>query len=463
MPGAELRHAASDRRGMTLNSILGVAAESTNAAAEVLLLPGLILAFFAAELTPSYATIGLVPAITASFWTLARLPALLLTGSRRRQQPWAFASALVRAGAIAILAVVASRTDPAGLGQSARPLMATFFLCIVVYSLAGGFGSIPGAALLRASVPGDHWGDFARRRAIWSAILCVLAAFVAARLLGANALQFPGSYGRLFLVATVCLIAVAVFTAAMREPALAVQALSAPAMAPRTLRQSLADFRFRRFVAFRVLLSATAAIDPFLFLYAVTRLGAPMTAIGGYVLAGVLGWVLTAPAWFWIERRSSARALLQGAAVVRLVAPAIALAVPPLAATELVRERYPDGSPLTMVYGVAFFAIGAALAAQSRGIYDYLAAIAPRPLHATYTGLTNTVLAIVAFSPVIGGVLIQRFGYETFFACMIAVGLAAVFAASALTTTPSTVRDNRRVEPRDASLTRPLRLPAGRV
>src|SRR5918993_3175992 len=138
MPGAELRGDSSDRRGRALNSILGVASESVNAAAEVLLLPSLILAFFVAELTPSYATIGLVPAIAIGFWTLGRFPAYLLSQSRRRQQPWAFASAIVRAAAIGILAIVASRTDAAGLSQSARPLILTVFLCLIVFSLAGG-------------------------------------------------------------------------------------------------------------------------------------------------------------------------------------------------------------------------------------------------------------------------------------------------------------------------------------
>lgn len=441
---------------MALNGVLGVASEAVNAAAEVMLLPSLILAFFVAELTPSYAMIGFVPAIASSFWTLARLPALLITGSRRRQQPWAFGAALVRAAAIAVLAVVASRTDPAGLAQSGRPLIGTLFLCLIVFVLAGGFGSVPGAALLRASVAGEAWGAFARRRSMWSAIVCVLAALVVARLLGSDALAFPGGYGRLFLAATVCLIAVAVFTAAMREPAIVAPALLAPSVSPRALRQPLYDTRYRKFLLFRVFLSATAAIDPFLFLYAVTRLGAPMTAIGGYVLAGVLGWVLSAPGWFWLDRRSGARAVLQGATVVRLVAPAIALALPPLAATELVQERFPDGSPLSAAYGMAFFAIGAALAAQSRGAYDYLAGLAPRPLLATYAGLTNIVLAVVAFSPVIGGVLIQRSGYEALFGTAIALGLVAVFAGGALAETPIPARNRRGLGPGDAGTSRAL-------
>src|SRR5918998_4264270 len=206
MPGTELRHDSSDRRGMALNSILGVAAESINAAAEVMLLPSLILAFFVAELTPSYATIGLVPAIAIGFWTLGRLPAHLLSQSRRRQQPWAFASAIVRAAAIGIFAFVTSRTDSADLSQSGRPLILTGFLCPIAYSLAGGFGSLARGALLQSSVVSETWGAFVRRRTAWSALLSIISAVIIARLLGNNALAFPGGYGRLFLLVTGCLV-----------------------------------------------------------------------------------------------------------------------------------------------------------------------------------------------------------------------------------------------------------------
>jgi hypothetical protein len=460
MHGAELRQGSSGQRGASLNALLAAAAEAINAAVEVLLLPGLILAFFVAELTPSYVTIGLVPAIAFSFWTLARLPALLLTATRRRQQPWAFAAALVRPGAIALLAIATSRADPIRLGSSARPLMGAFFLCLVVYSLAGGFGSIPGAALLRATIPGDAWGGFARKRALWSAILSVLAALAAARLLGSGAMQFPSGYGRLFLVATLCLIAVAVLTGAMRETGPSAAA-SLPLLAPRSLRQPLVDPRFRRFLIFRVLLSSTAAIDPFLFLYAVTRLGAPMTAIGGYVVAGVLGWVASAPVWLWMERRSGPHAVLQAATVVRLIAPAVAMALPPLAATELMRERFATSSPLIWMYGLGFFAIGAALAAQARGTNDYLSALAPRPVIAAYAGLTNAVLAVVAFAPVVGGMLIERSGYEALFVAVLAIGLAAVFAAGGLTRLPSPNVPYSRAEPRERAATRAL--PVGRT
>lgn len=461
VPGAELRYDSSDRRGTALNSLIGVALEAVNAAIEVMLLPGLVLAFFAAELTPSYATIGLVPAVAFGFWTLARLPALLLTATRRRQQAWAFAAALVRVGAVGILAIVASRTDPGAVAQSARPLLAAFFLCLTVYSLAGGFGSVPATALLRAAAPGDAWASFARMRALWCAVLSVLAALIVARLLGSDAFAFPSGYGRLFLAATVCLVAVAGLTAAIREPAGGATMAPMASMSSRLLRQPLLDPRFRRFLVFRVLLSSSAAVDPFLFLYAVTRLGAPTTAIGGYVVAGVLGWVLTAPVWLWLERRSGARSVLQAATVVRLVAPAVALALPPLAATELMRERFLQESPLISAYGIGFFAIGAALAAQARGTNDYLTALSPRPSLPAYTGLTNAVLTVVAFAPVLGGIMIQRSSYETLFVAALAIGLAAVFAGGALASTPASFAIHQAPDAGEAAAARAL--PAGRT
>jgi hypothetical protein len=125
-----------------------------------------------------------------------------------------------------------------------------------------------------------------------------------------------------------------------------------------------------------------------------------------------------------------------------LIAPAVALVLPQLAGTDVLRDRFPEASPFTTAYGVAFVAIGAALAAQSRGNYDYLTGLAPRPQLPAYAGLSNAVLAVVAFAPVLGGVVIQRSGYEALFGIVAALGLAAVFASGWLADTPWSARDH---------------------
>lgn len=418
--------AFAEPRRAPLASVIGLLSSALNVLAEVMLLPSLILAFFAAELTPSYPLIGLVPALAASLWTVARVPSHLLIIKPGRQQQWAFASALVRAGAIGVLAFAALRTNPSVLLQSGRPLLLTFFLCLIVYTVAGGLGSVPAATLMRAAINPEQRTDFSLRRVLTGLASSILGALLAARILGVGSAAFPGNYGRLFLVAAIFLIVLAILTALQRpSPDMAARQ---PAFSPRTLLRPLTDGRYVRYLAFRLLLAATAAVDPFLFLYAVIRLGIPASSIGIFILAGVLGWVVSTPLWIWLERKAQPRTVLQAAAVLRLIAPALALLLPQLLTVEQFQSRFGSDAP-TFVFAVGFVATGAALAALARSGPAYLAPLAPRHLSASYSALTSGLLALAAFAPVAGGLIIQRFSYEALFVATILVGLAGVLSS----------------------------------
>lgn len=434
--------AFAEPRRAPLASVIGLVASSLNVLADVMLLPSIILAFFAAELTPSYPLIGLVPALAASLWTVARVPAHLLIIRPVRQQQWAFASALVRAGAIGVLAFAALRTSPSVLLQSGRPLLLTFFLCLIVYTVASGLGSVPAESLARTAITPEQRIGFARNRALAGLAASILGALLAARLLGVGSPAFPGNYGRLFLVAAIFLIALAVLTALQRP--LPVTASRQPAFMPRTLLRPLADGRFVRYLAFRLLLAATAAVDPFLFLYAVIRLGIPASSIGVFIIAGVLGWVVSTPVWNWLERKAQPRTVLQAAAVLRLVAPALALLLPQLVTVEQFRSRFGSDAP-TMAFAVGFLTIGAALAALARSGPAYLAPLAPRHLSASYGALMSGVLALAAFAPVVGGLIIQRFSYEALFITTIVVGLAGVLSSGWLAEVIVTTRQPQQI------------------
>ncbi|MFT4041444.1 MAG: hypothetical protein QM692_24890, partial [Thermomicrobiales bacterium] len=278
----EPEHSPEQQRFAPLATAVSLISGAVNVVAEILLLPSLILAFFAAELTPSYPLIGLVPALAASLWTLARVPAHLLITRPARQQQWAFATALVRAGAMAVLAFATLRTSAALLLDSGRSLLLTFFLCLMVYTFASGLGSVPAAALARMSTePGAQTGLPVRRSLVGLAA-SVLGALLAARLLGVGSPQFPGNFGRLFLVAAVLLLALAILTILQRPRPSQLTAPPAP-FSFRLLALPLMDSRYLRYAGFRILLAATAAIDPFLFLYAVIRLGVPSSSIGVFI------------------------------------------------------------------------------------------------------------------------------------------------------------------------------------
>ncbi len=432
MAGAEIRRYSTDRRGLTLNVFLGIAGGALAALAETLVLPIIVLSFFVGQLTNSFVVVGLVPAFGIGLWLVARLPATILVSPRRRKLPWAIGASLIRAAATALLAAICFRA-----GQQSQPqLLRAFFICYVTYCLASGFASVPTAAVVAKAIPHDGRPLFFRQRNLWGGVAGVIAGIVIAQLLGDGAPAFPRNYALLFLAATVCQTATAFFIATLREP-VRVSTTRVPVLSLElaAVPKALADPNYRRFALFRILLSFASLADPFFVIFAVSELAVKPRIVGWYVIAFVLGRLLSTPFWIALSRRSGERTTLQVASLVRLLAPLIALMLPFVVGTNLYREHVSDSRTVAVIFGLAFLALGVSLAGQAQANYAYVAEFASERFHPTYVGLTNALLAIVAFAPVIGGMLIERFNYPILFLIAAMVGLMAVFASGALTDT----------------------------
>ncbi|MFM9106760.1 MAG: hypothetical protein ACKOWF_08675, partial [Chloroflexota bacterium] len=325
MAGADIRQFSSDRRGVRVNGLLGTGIAGLSALADTLIFPSIVLAFFAGQMTRSYVTIGFVAAIASGVWALSRLPAAMLTAPQRRKQPWALAAALVRAAALGLLAFVTYRVPPGGLAGSEDALLRSFLICYVAYAIANGFASVPTESLLAKSVPNTSRAQFYRQRSWLGALLAVAGALVVAQLFRDGGPATPRQFALAFLTAAVCQAAAAIFIGSVREPLRVAESRGAmPVAAFRAVPQALADRDFRRFIIFRVLLSLTAIIDPFLILFAVTRLGLSGAIAGAYVLAYVLGVLMSQPVWAAVARTAGDRACLQVSAFLRLLAPLLA-------------------------------------------------------------------------------------------------------------------------------------------
>jgi hypothetical protein len=322
-------------------------------------------------------------------------------------------------------------------GQSSQPqLLRAFFICYVTYCLASGFASVPTAAVVAKAIPHDGRPLFFRQRNLWGGVAGVIAGIVIAQLLGDGAPAFPRDYALLFLAATVCQTATAFFVATLREP-VRISTARAPVLSVElaAVPKALADPNYRRFALFRVLLSCSSLADPFFVIFALSELAVKPRTVGGYVIAFVLGRLLSTPLWVALSRRSGERTTLQVASLVRLFAPLLALMLPYVIATNLYREHVSDSRTVAALFGLAFVALGVSLAGQAQANYAYVAGVASERFHPTYVGLTNALLAIVAFAPIIGGIIIERFNYPTLFLIAALVGLVAVFASGALTDT----------------------------
>ena len=429
MAGAEIRRFSGDRRGQALNVLLGVTSGALLVLADTLLHPAVVLSLFVSQLTNDYALIGLVPAIAAGAWFLPQILAGIVVRGRRRL-PWATGASAVRTAAITLLAYVAYRAD----GLTDAQLLRSFFICYLAYILAAGFGAPPANDVLVKAITGQRRGRFFTQRALWGGLLAVVAGLVVRAVLGGGP-AFPRNYTLLFVAAAAALTAATFLQARIREP---LRLGSGTPGRGRGLRRAdlfLADPNLRRFLLFRGVLSLAAVADPFYVVYAQRELDAPGQAIGLYLLALVLAQLLFAPIWSELLRRQGSKALLQVSSLVRLLVPLVALIIPYIAGTRLYQDRVDDERFLSYGFAAVFVAYGAALAGQIQGNFAHVLSVAPTESQRGYTTLTNALLVPIAFVTVLGGIVVERYGFDRVFLVATLAGLIAVFASGALTDT----------------------------
>jgi MFS family permease len=115
------------------------------------------------------------------------------------------------------------------------------------------------------------------------------------------------------------------------------------------------------------------------------------------------------------------------------VPPLTALVLPYVVSSPQFSGWFTNSLTLPVLFGLAYVALGVTLAGQARSNFGYLAEAAPERSRAAYAAIANTLLAVVAFIPVLGGVIIERNGYDALLLTATGLGLLAVFASGALT------------------------------
>ncbi|MDI3339297.1 MAG: MFS transporter [Sphaerobacter sp.] len=419
----------TERSAYRRNPGLGIANGALRMLGETLIYPTMVLALFVSQLTRSNLLVGLVPVLASTVWLLPQIDAATGEPGRSRglaQGVWASA---VSAAALGVLGM------PALVVGAGRPsvLLVTFFLTYTIHSLATGFAHVPLGDVLARAVPVDRLGVFFSQRNLWGGLLGILAGFLIYRVLSRLG-TFPANYALLFVLAGASLALATYAAARLQEPprpttAEPIDLRAQLGAAPRLLRQA----PVRRFLAFRALLSTAAIADPFYVVYAHRQLGAPDGVIGIYIAALLAGRFGANLVWGRVADRQGSRLVLQLAALLRMAIPLLALALPPLLRwSPVARLEVVDSSTLVYAYGLLFVVYGASLSGQALANMAFLLDLAPAHRRAACVVLVNAVLGIVACAPILGGALVDRFGFQFLFLLAFLVGLAAVLASGAL-------------------------------
>jgi len=425
---SQLTVTSRDRRTGRHNAGFGIAYGAMLMLGHTLIHPVIVLAFFVSLISDSYVLVGLVPALATG---LVAFPLLLGAGSapgragRLTVGVWA---SIFRAAAIGLLGAVSF-----ALGDGTPPaLLVTFFVVYALYNLASGFANTPMVDLTAYSFSGERLGLVFGQRNLWGAVLGVMVGYTIARLLGGSD-DIPASVAILFLLAFVAFSLAAYAAAMMREPYRSDGYVASLGHQLREAPHLLGNDYFRRFLAFRAFLSLSAIADPFYVVFAYRQLGVPIDLIGLYVAALAVGRFASNLIWEPISARRGNRLVLQVSALLRMLIPLLALALPPLLRWSVIADLgLMGGRALAYAFTLVFVVYGVSLSGQALANMAYLLDIAPEAERPAYTGLLNTVLAVVAFVPLVGGLLLERFGFQFLFLVTFLIGFAAVLSSGSL-------------------------------
>lgn len=392
---------------------------------EALIAPTLVLAWFINGLGAPNAVVGLLPAILAGGWFLPQMFIASRVQGLAYMMPRYVNVGIVRAIFMGLLALstVLFASQPV-------VLLVLFFVFFTLYSFSAGWSGVPWYEMVNKVISPRRRGTFFGLRNFWGGLLALaLAAPVGAIMSEELGLPFPYNFALLFGIAAAAVLLGVYFWSAIREPA-AVQ--TAPPMGVRKLfRRGLEAYRtdrdYRSFLVARVLISLATVADPFYVVYAKNVLGAPAATVGLYLGASSIASLLSNFLWSPLADRASNRTVMVltvlSTALVPLTAVVISMFVGQIDNTFLFTS-------FTLVFVLGGLAVGASRIVNN----NMLLTVAPPTELATYVGFLNTVLGVVIFVPVLGGLLTDLVGYEPLFLVSLAFAGVSLVAAQRMST-----------------------------
>lgn len=388
---------------------------------DALIAPSLTLALFVTQLGGSSFLVGLLAAIYNGGWFIPQF----LIAHRLQQLPLkkpVYASAAIVRIVCWLLIVIATYVLGA---TNPTSLLAIFFVLMTIYSFAAGFAGNAFMTIVAKVIPPARRGSFFGWREFSGTAMGLLAGYlVAIALSPERGYLFPENFGILFVVAFGAIAAGLRLFSLIQEPP---ETVTGEAI---TFTQQLRAARgilrenhvYRRYLATRMVLAAGDLATPFYAIYATKELGAPASIVGLYIGLTTLAALLSTPLLSYASDRHKLDWVLFLAAGAPPIIPLLALAFGAFAKSE--------SSAFT--FSIIFVAYGIARTAANIAFPTYLLNLAPAAERTWYIGFTNTLLGIATFIPIVGGALLDLFGFAPLFAITFLMASIGVWLASGL-------------------------------
>lgn len=421
IPHSKLSMSSFVDKNFRYNYTIGILNGAIFGFVDALIAPSLTLAVFITQLGGSSLLVGLMAAIYNGGWFI---PQFLI--SHRLQQLPLKKPVYASAAAVRIVCwffiVVATYL----LGATSEALLlAVFFLLMTVYSLAAGVAGNPFMAIVAKVIPIPRRGSFFGWREFTGTAMGLLAGYlVAVALSPERDLPFPQNFTLLFTVAFGAIGAGLILFTLVREPRETIAGESV------TFSQQVRAARgivrqnhyYRRYLLTRFVLAAGDLATPFYAIYATRQLGAPDAIVGLYIGMTTLSALLSTPVLSYVSDRHKLRWILLLAASMTAVIPFLALLF----------GLIPSGPAVPVAFGIIFFVYGIGRTSANIAFPTFLLNLAPPEQRTLYIGFTNTVLGVATFIPVVGGILLDLFGFTALFLITFTAALVGFWLAVGL-------------------------------
>lgn len=310
-------------------------------------------------------------------------------------------------------------------GENYTLVLWMFVAFTLVFLLSEGFVVVPWTEIIGKTIPGAIRGRFLGALQTVSSLAALSAPAIINWVLRQQQWDFPRNYAVLLLISGGAIVASAFFLCLLWEP-------SIPRDVPeRTFGQNLRHLRslWQRDTALRyvlvtqILLSGGGIASSFYILYTRERFGLPESYVSVYLTAQMVGGVLTGILWGWIADRVGAVRALQAVVLLALTPPIASLVI-----------------PVAWGFTLVFACLGALFWSIWNAVTNAILAIAPPGERPAYIALQNFAGLPAAFTPLLGGFIVQWAGYTTAFVVAALMVSTALWSASRITLSPAQTR-----------------------
>ena len=371
--------------------------------------PTTVISAFVAELTGSTLLVGGFATVLTVASVLPQLFAARYIEPKPRKMPYLLTAIYLRVISWGLLAWFIYK-----IGDQ-QPITLAWILVgmLVIFYAGGGLGNIPYTDIIGKIIPKDRRGTFFGGKGMLAGPLSVGAAFAARAILAK--VDYPNNYALLFGLAAAGLAVASIGFLVIKEPV--ATSVNRTIQPWRTYWRQLhiASDRLKTLIIVQVLTGFSLMALPFYVVFAREQLNAPPDAVGWYLMAQIVGGVVSNIVWARLVDHSGSKRMLFFCALTSTLTPLLAIAL----------------GHLGWIYLLpVFFLAGATMGGRGVGFQSSLLDLAPPEERSTYAGLNAVLTLPIAFFSLAAGWLLQYWSYSALFliaALFIGTGAVVIY------------------------------------